>query len=164
MLFVFIKGVFMKIQGNAIQQNFSHQPNFKSSYVTLSKKNLGEKIAINVVDKFNSTIFPKIKETQIKEAESIISKIGKGAVISSAKDYQEKINFFTLGAGSGSRFKELAQTVGDYNKISLPFRYDKQENIHMLDFALAMGKYFIKEDGVQKIIASQPSGSFGDIV
>lgn len=155
----------MRVQKITSQQvSYNQKPSFKASYVTLSQKNLGEKIATNVVDKFNSTILPKIKTTQIAEAENIISKIGKGEVISSAKDYQEKINFFTLAAGSGSRFRELAQTVGDYNKISLPFRYDKNENIHMLDFALAMGKYFIKDDGVQKIIASQPSGSFGDIV
>ena len=155
----------MRVQKVTSQQvSYNQKPSFKASYVTLSQKNLGEKIATNVVDKFNSTILPKIKATQIAEAENIISKTGKGEVISSAKDYQEKINFFTLAAGSGSRFRELAQTVGDYNKISLPFRYDKNENIHMLDFALAMGKYFIKDDGVQKIIASQPSGSFGDIV
>jgi dTDP-glucose pyrophosphorylase len=155
----------MRVQKFTSQQmSYAQKPSFKASYVTLSQKNLGEKIATNVVDKFNSTILPKIKATQIAEAENIISKIGKGEVISSAKDYQEKVNFFTLAAGSGSRFRELAQTVGDYNKISLPFRYDKNENIHMLDFALAMGKYFIKDDGVQKIIASQPSGSFGDIV
>ena len=34
----------------------------------------------------------------------------------------------------------------------------------MLDFAMAMGKYFIGAEGVNKIVATTPSGSFGDIV
>ncbi len=34
----------------------------------------------------------------------------------------------------------------------------------MLDFAMALGKYFIGDEGVQTIIATTPSGSFGDIV
>ncbi len=154
----------MDIQKISVMPNKVVNPTFNASYVTLSEKNLGKKIATNVVDTFNSTILPKIKQSQLAEAEEIIAKVGKGAVISEAKDYQDKINFFTLAAGSGSRFKELAQTVGDYNKISLPFKIDKEKNIHMLDFALAMGKFFIGEEGVNKIIASKPSGSFGDIV
>lgn len=149
---------------SAMPSTVSH-PNFKASFVTLSQKNLGEKIATNVVDTFNSKTLPKIRQTQKAEAEAIIEKVGKGAVISKAEDFQNNVNFFTLAAGSGSRFKELAQTVGEhYNKICLPFKYGKGENIHMLDFALAMGKYFIGNEGVNKIVASQPSGSFGDIV
>lgn len=154
----------MNIQGICAGQNCPQQTNFKASYVTLSQKNLGEKIAKNVVEKFNRNILPEIKTSSQKEAEEVIKKTGAGPVIQKAEDYQNKINFFTLAAGSGSRFRELAQTVGDYNKISLPFKVNKDSDIHMLDFAMTMGKYFIENSGVKTIVASKPSGSFGDIV
>jgi hypothetical protein len=163
----------MEIQRISNVPNPIAEPKFKASYVTLSQKNLGEKIATNVVDTFNSKILPELRKTQVKEATTVIAKANTetllkdhfiGQVITKAKDFQDKVNFFTLAAGSGSRFKELAQTVGDYNKISLPFKVGKDNNIHMLDFALAMGKFFAGKEGVNKIIASQPSGSFGDIV
>lgn len=154
----------MRINHVAQEPTLSPAPAFKASFVTLSKRNLGEEIAVNVVDKFNKSILPKIKSTQIQEAEEIIRNSRPGKVIQKAKDFQENVNFFTLAAGSGSRFRELAQTVGNFNKISLPFKVDSNTDIHMLDFALAMGKYFIQDGGVKKIVASQPSGSFGDIV
>lgn len=160
-----MKGVhFMNIQKISVEPNTSVQPAFKSSFVTLSQKNLGEKIATNVVDTFNGKILPEIRTTQFQEASAIIERTGVGSVIQKAKDFQEKVNFFTLAAGSGSRFKELAQTVGDFNKISLPFKVGNNQDIHMLDFAMAMGKYFIGNEGVQTIVATTPSGSFGDIV
>ena len=143
------------------------KPAFKSSYVTLSEKNLGQKIAQDVVDSFNTKIFPELKKTAFIEANALIkaARLGKtDTVIVNPEDLRHNINFFALGAGSGSRFKELAQAVGDYNKISLPFKIDETMDIHMLDFAMTMGKYFIGEEGVNKIVASQPSGSFGDIV
>jgi len=145
-------------------------PCFKAHFVTLSEKNLGKKISTDVVDVFNKTILPALNETGKKEAAAVItaaSAAGTVAIINKPEDFQDKVNFFTLAAGSGSRFRELAQTVGDYNKISLPFPIGdgyKQQNIHMLDFAMAMGKYFIGDEGVKSIIASKPSGSFGDIV
>ena len=153
----------MNIQQISAGQN-SRSLAFKASYVTLSQKNLGEKIATNVVEKFNKNILPEIRKTQVLEADTVIKNAGIGSVIEKAKDFQDKVNFFTLAAGSGSRFRELAQTVGDYNKISLPFKVDKDTDIHMLDFAMAMGKYFIGEEGIKTIVASKPSGSFGDIV
>lgn len=154
----------MNIQKISAGQEPTQKVNFKASFVTLSEKNLGRKIATNVVDNFNGKILPIIKETQIAEAANIIKIAGAGKVISKPEDFQDKINFFALAAGSGSRFKALAQTVGDYNKISLPFKIGEDQNIHMLDFAMAMGKYFIANEGVNKIVATAPSGSFGDIV
>jgi len=145
-------------------------PCFKAHVVTLSEKNLGKKISKNVVDVFNKEILPELNKTSKKEAAAVIAAAGVAgtvAIINKPEDFQDKVNFFTLAAGSGSRFRELAQTVGDYNKISLPFnigKYDTPSKIHMLDFAMAMGKYFIGKEGVQPIVASQPSGSFGDIV
>lgn len=138
--------------------------NFGKSFVTLSEKNLGRKIATNVVDTFNGKTLPELQKTLKAESAAIIAAAGAGAVIAQPEDFKNNVNFFTLAAGSGSRFRELAQTVGDYNKISLPFKIDENENLHMLDFAMTMGKYFIGDEGVNKIIAAQPSGSFGDIV
>lgn len=154
----------MNIQGISAHDCCAPKPAFKASYVTLSEKNLGQKIATNVVDTFNGTILPKIQKTAAAEANALIKAAGAGRVISTPEDFQNNVNFFALAAGSGSRFRELAQTVGDYNKISLPFKIGKNADIHMLDFAMTMGKYFIEDGGVNKIIASQPSGSFGDIV
>ena len=154
----------MNIQSISAVTCCEPKPAFKASYVTLSEKNLGQKIAANVVDSFNGKILPEMKKTAFVEANALINAAGAGRVISNPEDFRNNVNFFALAAGSGSRFRELAQTVGDYNKISLPFKVNEKINIHMLDFAMAMGKYFIEDTGVNKIVASQPSGSFGDIV
>ena len=105
----------MNVQPCSISKSNTNAVNFKSSYVTLSEKNLGQKIAKNVVDNFNGKILPEIKESAKNEATQIIKKAGAGKIISEAKDFVNNVNFFALAAGSGSRFKELAQTVGDYN-------------------------------------------------
>lgn len=155
----------MNVQSISTYNCCNPKPAFKASYVTLSQKNLGEKIAQNVVDSFNGKILPELQKTATIEAEALINAAGgPGRVINAPEDYQNNVNFFALAAGSGSRFRELAQAVGDYNKISLPFKINEKDDIHMLDFAMIMGKYFIGNEGVNKIIASQPSGSFGDIV
>ena len=155
----------MQVHGiSAVEPSQSQAPAFKASYVTLSEKNLGKKIAANVVDTFNGKILPEIRKTQLQEGAEVIKAAGRGRIISEPEDFQNKVNFFALAAGSGSRFRELAQTVGDFNKISLPFKVSEDENVHMLDFAMAMGKYFIGDEGVNKIVATTPSGSFGDIV
>jgi len=146
------------------EEPVSTTPSLKAQFVTLSEKNLGRKIATDVVDTFNGKILPELRKTQKTEAQDIINTVGKGNVISAPQDFADKVNFFALAAGSGSRFKKLAEQVGEYNKISLPFKTGENEDIHMLDFAMAMGKYFIGEEGVKTIVASQPSGSFGDIV
>ena len=154
----------MNIQSISANDCCSPKPAFKASYVTLSQKNLGEKIATNVVDSFNGKILPELRTTCAKEAQAVINAAGAGRVISVPEDFKNNVNFFALAAGSGSRFRELAQTVGDYNKISLPFKIDADTNLHMLDFAMAMGKFFVGKEGVNNIVAAQPSGSFGDIV
>lgn len=148
---------------NSQQPQQPQQPSFKASYVALVQKNLGDAIKTDVVDTFNSKILPQIKKTQVSEAAAVIATAGAGAVISAPQDLQDKVNFFALAGGSGSRFKELAQTVGDYNKISTPFRVDDKTDVHMLDFAMAMSKFFIG-DNVEPKVAAQPSGSFGDVV
>ena len=66
----------MNIQKLSVEPTNSVQPAFKSSYVTLSQKNLGEKIATKVVDTFNGQILPEIKTTQLQEASAILEKNG----------------------------------------------------------------------------------------
>ncbi len=153
-----VQGVLPYIGNNSVS--------FKSSIVTLSKANLGDSIKENVVDTFNRNILPDIQSTQEEDSlETIEMAGGQGRVIKTPDDYKNKVNFFALGAGSGSRFRELAQTVGDYNKISLPYKTENPDrDVHMLDFAMAMGKNFIDDKGVQTIVSSKASGSFGDIV
>ncbi len=74
----------MNIQKISAEPVNTSQPSFKSSFVTLSKKNLGEKIATNVVDTFNGKILPEIRTTQLQEANSVIEKTGVGSVIQKA--------------------------------------------------------------------------------
>lgn len=152
------------MQVNAINTAYS-APSFGKAIVTLSKENLGQKIKTDVVDTFNRNILPEIQETQYQDGIDIINAAGgPGRVIQNPNDFKDEVVFFALGAGKGTRFKELAETVGDYNKVSLPFKVDNGSDIHMLDFAMAMGKTFIDTDGVETIISDAPSGSFGDIV
>ncbi|MCQ2957604.1 MAG: hypothetical protein MJ180_01740 [Candidatus Gastranaerophilales bacterium] len=153
----------MKIS-NISQVNQGNSPSFKASFVGLSEKNLGRQIASGIVDTFNRRILPEIKTTQLQEATQIIQNAGAGSVIAKASDLQDKVNFFILAGGSGSRFRELAQTVGNYNKISLPFKIGEKEDIHMLDFALAKSKSFIGKEGITPIVEELPGGSFSSIV
>jgi len=93
------------------------------------------------------------------------SKITKELPIRKPEDLVNKVNFFALAAGSGSRFKELAETVGNYNKISIPFFIKDDKKFKMLDIPMAMGKFFVdKKKGYESIIAETKSGSLGDIV
>lgn len=146
---------------NTQQQN--QKPAFKSVYATLSKPNLGVDIAKNVVDVFNVKILPDIKKTQANEIKKLVDIKDARNVVNDIKDFQENVNFFVLAGGAGSRFKELAQTVGNYNKISTPFRVDENTDVHMLDFAMAMSKHFIGDKVISKV-SETPMGSFGDIV
>ncbi|MCQ2744423.1 MAG: hypothetical protein MJ230_06485 [bacterium] len=155
----------MNIQSISAQDSCCPKTSFKGMYVTLSEKNLGKNISREVVDTFNAKILPKIRMTQAAEADEVILKAGgAGKVIANSEDFKSKVDFFALAAGSGSRFAKLAQTVGNYNKISLPFKLNKTDDIHMLDFAMAMGKHFIGDEGVKTIVAPFATGSFGDIV
>ncbi len=89
----------MNIQRISVTPETTGVPAFKASYVTLSEKNLGRKIATYVVDTFNSTILPKIRLTQLQEAADVIKTAGAGRVISVPEDFQNKVNFFALAAG-----------------------------------------------------------------
>ena len=84
----------------------------------------------------------------------------------------EKTELYVLAAGSGSRFKPMAAMVAklrdkgeQFNKISVPFELGKgQKPLTMLDIPLAMGRFFADKKGYRKIVAEQPTGSFGDVI
>ena len=77
-----------------------------------------------------------------------------------------------MAAGSGSRFRPLAEEVAalrgrgeQFNKISIPFELGEgKEPFTMLEWALAMGKCFTGKEGYQNVITKKPLGSFADIV
>lgn len=125
--------------------------NFKSAYVTLSEKNLGEHINNNVVDKYNDYLYTIVKSQSDPKFEN----------------YKDNTDFWVLGAGAGSRFVPVAdayehKTGIPANKISLPVKMTDGHNIHMLDWAMAMATPFA--DGkIESKIAKEKSGSFGDI-
>lgn len=139
---------------------------FGTGYVTLSEQNLGLMIADNIVSPFNTTTLPAIQKEKSNDADKLLSKMNIKSTdrIKNSQDLVDKVNFFCLAAGSGSRFKKLAQTVGDYNKISLPLPVNKKQNFQMLDVPMAMGQDFLDNKGYTTIIADKKSGSMGDIV
>ena len=146
-------------------------PAFGNSIITLSVKNLGNEISKNVVDTFNKGVWQDIQKNIAQEGKDLFAKIAPAsdAVIRTQQDLVDKVDYFALAAGSGSRFKALAAAVGEktgnsYNKISVPINIDENQNLHMLDFAMAMGKYFTQKEGYATKIAPAATGSFGDIV
>ena len=128
--------------------------NFGRAFVTLSKKNLGEHIANNIITPFNKNL---LKLTEQPNDSFVYDK------------YKNNVDFWTLAAGPGSRFIPLANTFTKItgipaNKISLPIKMDDGKKIHMLDWAMATAAPFAKDNKIEYIIAEKPSGSFGDIV
>ena len=154
----------MNIQAVSPCNSCNYNPAHKASYVTLCEKNYGERIAQDVIGNFNTKILPELRKTAFIESRALIKSAGAGRVIMNPEDYRSNVNFFTLAGGSGSRFSELAQAVGDYNKMNFPFKIGKDKDIHILDFVLTMGKYFIEDTGVNTIMSSSQTGSFGDII
>jgi dTDP-glucose pyrophosphorylase len=137
-----------------IIQGVNSSQDFGRAFVTLSKKNLGEHIANNIVTPFNNNL---LKETVQPNDSFLYDK------------YKDSVDFWALAAGSGSRFKPLADeftkiTGIPANKISLPIKMDDGKEIHMLDWAMATAAPFAKDNKIEYIIAENPSGSFGDIV
>lgn len=138
---------------------------FKASFVTLSLKNSGDFTKSSVVDSFNRNWLGHLLENREKEAIEFIGKTAFTSTIRTPVDLVQKLNFFVLAAGSGSRFKPLANKLGpQYNKINLPLNINGEQNLHILDFAIAMSKYSAEETGIRTIVASNPSGSLGDVI
>lgn len=145
--------------------------NFGNLHITLNEANLGNEILSDIVVPFNRTLLPEILKTREAEAKRIIKRAGVGK-IATPRDLVDKVNFFVLAAGEGSRFRPIARTVGEakgreFNKISLPFHVDGNPDIgsvHVLDFATLMGKHAIEETGVKTIFLEGKSGSLGYVV
>ena len=139
---------------------------FGKGFVTLSEKNLGKQINQNIVQPFNENSVPQFLMGNKTEIRDILNDLNVKSTdtISKPKDLNEKVNLFILAAGSGSRFKKLAKTVGNYNKISLPLPVKDGKHFQMLDVPMAQGRYFLGKEGYTPIIADKKSGSMGDIV
>lgn len=177
---------------------------FGTSFVTLSKSNLGENIRSSLIPNFvkkwwNSafdTVSKVVKENAMpiaKEAEKGIKLFVGNSTgrIASEADFSDKVDFYMLAAGSGSRFQNLAGAVKGWqdgaarkanaNKITLGFPVEQNIDLPMIDFGLnGIGKYFAKSHEATKIagdtaqrvegtvyetiLANGPTGSFGDIM
>lgn len=110
---------------------------FKAGFVTVSNENHGQQIK-EIVDSYNRT-----------EAPQIVQKY---------PELQDKINYFVVAGGKGTRLQSLTQLTGDYNKVCFPFPIDDKKSLTMLDFPLAMGKYFIDKNGY-KVRENEPKGN-----
>lgn len=151
-----------RMNSNQVEQS-QQNPSFKASIVLTAARTGGAKTVEKVVQPFNERLLPLFNKTRFQEAAAVIAAAGASSVISEPKDLQEKVNFFALAGGAGKRFEKLAHTIGDYTKINLPFRVDEDTNIHMLDFAMANGKFFIG-DNVESQVATVRLGTLGEIV
>jgi hypothetical protein len=136
--------------------------NFSAGFVTLAKKNHGDRIKKEVVDVFNRQEVPQIKTSLLEDV--FVNNQSPADRISKPSDFVDKVNYFVAAAGKGSRFEALAQQIGDYNKVFLPFPLDKNNNLHMMDFSLALGKPYVGKNGYQTIISESPSGMLGDVI
>jgi len=153
-------------KNSAANKNMRNLPSFGAGFVTLSEKNLGPTIKEGIVDVFNKVILPDMRKAAKVEASEIIFNLKPSATakIQTSDDLVNKVNFFSLAAGSGSRFEKLAKTVGNFNKISLPLYMKDGKKFQMLDIPMAMGKHFLGKDGYQAMMAQKKSGSMGDII
>ena len=171
----------MKI--NSISNNYlsnyriqGKNPSFGTAYVTAARANLAPVICENV-DKYNNGDFTKMYDSSKISAQEVIDKVNKSLPnsnkkIKTVKDLVTKTDFYVLAAGAGKRFAPMAALVADmrgkgesFNKISLPFELGNgQEPLTMLDVPLSMGRFFADKEGYRKIVAEQPTGSFGDII
>ncbi len=162
---------------SSVNQNSKYRnQSFGNAFVTLSRANLGDVIAKNV-SAYNGGDFAKMYKQSIAIAQNVINAVNKRLGISDVRiknvsDLVENVDLFALAAGSGSRFKVLAQSVANmrangeaFNKISVPFELGRgQQPLTMLDIPMAMGRFFAQETGYEKIIAEKPTGSFGDVI
>lgn len=162
----------INVQNKNIRTNKRTSPNkgninFKASFVTLAKANSGEVIEKNIVQPFNNGLLKEMAQQTKANAEKLVKKVSKGTpgIIKTAQDLVDKVNVFSLAAGKGSRFEELAIKSGNEpNKVAVKFPINEKEGIHMLDFPLAANKMFAGEEGHQVIMAEEKSGTMGDII
>jgi len=142
-------------QNSIANKNTNSTPAFGAGYVALLPKNHGESIANDIIKPFNENLLPKLLDQVAKRAKAVMGAANPEITgverIKDKADLADKVNFFILAGGSGSRFHQLASSVGDYNKISLPIHLQDGSAFHMLDMPLAMGKYFLGKEGYKPI-------------
>lgn len=130
-------------------------PNFRGVYVTTSSKNNGDYVDKAVIRPFQPIADEIATSDYAKEFQDII----------------DSTDTYVLAAGSGSRFKKLAQTQGDMvNKISfaLPLLDEEgkptERSLHMLDLPMAMAAPMMDENGLQRKNAEVARGSFAEVI
>ncbi len=130
---------------NAMQSS----PAFKSVYVTTSTKNNGDYVEKEVIKPFKKNFQPAIQDRpECRDFDQV----------------KKSTDFYVLGAGAGSRFKELAATQGEKaNKISFALPLTNGKNLHMLDIAMAMSVPFADGKGLQRKNAEVARGSFAEV-
>ncbi len=140
---------------NFTNQSYSSVPSFSSVYVTTSTKNNGDFVEKEVIKPFKP----------------ISERISKLEASQEFKSLIPDTNTFVLAAGSGSRFKELAQTQGELvNKISYSMILLNRNGIptgkhlHMLDLPMAMASPMIDDKGLIRKNAEVAQGSFAEVV
>ncbi len=143
-------------------KNMKSAPAFGAGYVALLPRNHGNAIARDIIKPFNENLLPDLLSEVVKSVKSVITaaspEITKVDTIKTSKNLVEDVNFFILAGGKGSRFHQLASSVGDYNKISLPIHLQDGSAFHMLDMPLAMGKYFLGKEGYKPITETHAPG------
>lgn len=123
---------------------------FKGVYVTTSTKNNGDYVEKEVIRPFKKNFQPEIE--RMRQAGDF-------------EDIKDSTDFYVLGAGEGSRFRQLAHTQGDkVNKISFAEPLTDGTNFHMLDVAMAMSVPFTDENGLQRKNAAIARGSFAEVI
>ena len=141
------------------------------------EKNLGRCIA-KISEKFNAGELSNTYSDTTRIVQRVIDKVNSSlgirntGKIKTISDLTSEVDLFILAAGSGSRFRPLAEEVAalrgrgeQFNKISIPFELGEgKEPFTMLEWALAMGKCFTGKEGYQNVITKKPLGSFADIV
>lgn len=193
--------------GNSVSLNKQNRNNqaqsFGNAYVTLSKANLGSNIKEKLIPSFVEKWWDGSTDAVKSAADTFIKKNGEelqgdklfdgksNHTISKASDLADKVDFYMLAAGEGSRFRGLAAAVKGWqgevggkaneNKITLGFPIDGKKDLPMIDFGLnGIAKYFAKTETPEKIagdtatrvektpfesiLSDGPTGSFGDIM
>ena len=134
---------------------YAQSPAFSSVFVTTSSKNNGDFVEKEVIQPFRA----------------ISKEISGSEASKNFKSLIDNTNTFVLAAGSGSRFRELAQTQGEQvNKISYGMvLLDEKglptgKRLHMLDLPMAMASPLIDEKGLIRKNAEVARGSFAEVI
>lgn len=139
---------------NPVMSKSQNSPAFGSVYVTTSTKNHGDYVDNTVIQPFQ----PVAKKIAGKNSAKY-------------QELKDTTDCYVLGAGEGTRFRQLAKTQGDLvNKISfgLPLLNEDGKptgkELHMLDIPMSMAAPLMDEKGLIRKNAEVARGSFAEVV